>query len=209
MIPGLDLSGDFQTVDSFHSVRDAGYRFVVVKATEGQSFKAGNFADYQHRIRSVEGLTFGAYHFLRSDVDGKAQAEHFLSVYDPAPGDLPPMIDVEEFSAGKDAATKALADFNTVVEQTLKGRKVLLYTYYAAIEAQSFDTGSFSGHKLWMAQYSNVMASPPQTWAAPTFWQHADNLQVPGIKELCDGDQFLGSNDDFEALKLGAGDAAL
>ena len=81
--PGLGFDVSHHNVDSRGRPVDwaralaAGFRFVLVKATDGAAFRDSQF------LRSVEGarnagLSVGAYHFLRPGAQADAQAASFL-----------------------------------------------------------------------------------------------------------------------------------
>jgi GH25 family lysozyme M1 (1,4-beta-N-acetylmuramidase) len=130
---------------------DPRFHGVILKATEGvggaagwQARSAAWFARHWPAVGAVrkEGLEFyrGAYHFLRLDSPGAAQADHFLRTIDAAgswsaPLDLLPVVDVEEGS-GNDAivarrgagiVSDTTHAFVARVRQ-VTGREVVLYT---------------------------------------------------------------------------------
>ncbi len=200
-VKGIDIS-DFQTVGSFHAVEGAGYGFVVAKATQGTGNVQATFHDYATRVRSTS-MVFGAYHFLSWQSDPAAQAQHFLAVYKPQNGDLPPMLDCEAFTVGQATATSMIAKFLEVVEPQLGGAKMLLYTNFAAIKEQAFTTDDFKGHPLWIAEYnSDAQPTIPQTWDTATIWQFSSSAAVPGIPGSVDADRFMGSAADLDAFRL-------
>jgi len=213
-ILGCDISDD-QTVTSFHDVLASGISFVVCKSSQNADSNGDQdtFADYRDRIRSVSGLTFGAYHYLGTS-DGAAQAAYFFSKYTPQAGDLVPMFDCEETdflnNVGPDQATTIMAAFAHAAETHIAslgltypaatgtpGRPLmLLYTDYASIQAQRFHTDEFAGHPLWIAEYnSDNEPTIPQTWPKAVIWQYSDGggSNPPGITaSSTDRDRFLG-----------------
>jgi len=205
-IPGIDIS-DFQSVDSFHAVQSGGYGFVYDKATEGLYSNQDDFADYRARTKSI-GLPFGAYHYLTWSSDPVAQANHFLSVYAPANGDLPPMLDCEACAIGPDAAIEQVSKFLQTVEPHLGGHKMLLYMSYSFPGDHLQGGSGFSGHPLWVAAYNDdpFTSNIPQAWAGKSpgclFWQYSDDLTVPGIPGGVDGDRFEGDAAELQALCL-------
>jgi GH25 family lysozyme M1 (1,4-beta-N-acetylmuramidase) len=201
MIEGIDIS-DYQTVHSFHDVARSGREFVIAKATEAATNVQVTFAGYRDRVRSVAGLTFGAYHYLSWNIDPKAQAAHFLSVYTPQRGDLCPALDCEAFTKNTSDTTAIMAAFLEVVEPRLFGKRMLIYTYWGAIQEQSFATDDFSGHELWLAEPDviapdvppDVIAPDvPRTWKGATIWQYGSRY-VAGIDGPTDVDRYVGDN---------------
>ena len=200
-VQGIDIS-DYQTVGSFHAIENAGYGFVVAKATQGTGNVQATFPGNAARVRSTN-MVFGAYHFLSWSSDPVAQAEHFLAVYQPKNGDLPPMLDCEAFTVDAATATSMIAKFLQTVEPHLGGAKMLLYTYYSAILQQAFVTDDFAGHPLWIAEYnSDAQPTIPRTWKTATIWQYSSSAAVPSIPGSVDADRFMGSAADLQAFQL-------
>ena len=82
------------TVD-WAAVAGGGIAFAMIKATQGtydaQATFGANWSGARARRRPPRGVPL-----LRSDEDGAAQAQQFLSIVGPlVTGDLPPMLDIE------------------------------------------------------------------------------------------------------------------
>src|SRR5262249_49641540 len=99
---GIDVSTWNGTIN-WTKVAHAGYRFAFGKATEGTSYNDKTYTTNRHGSEGA-GLVFGAYHFARPSGKGLAaatasaikQANHFLAVAGPQPGELPPVLDLEK-----------------------------------------------------------------------------------------------------------------
>ena len=95
---GLDVSNWNGTI-SWTKVAHAGYRFAFGKATEGTSYNDKTYLTNRNGSEAA-GLVFGAYHFAQPAGKGLAgvtasaikQANHFLAVAGPQPGELPPVL---------------------------------------------------------------------------------------------------------------------
>lgn len=200
---GCDIS-DFQSVTSFHEARAAGLGFVICKATQALHNVQDTFHDYAGRVRAT-GMVLGAYHFLDWHDDPAAQAAHFLSVYTPRNGDLPPTLDCEACDVDSATAIAQVSGFVQAVEPHLAGARMLLYMSYS-FPADHLNGGSgFDGHPLWVAAYnsdpfeSNV--PPPWPIERVKLWQYSDAVRVPGIGNV-DGDRFIGTPDDLADFTL-------
>ncbi len=93
---GIDVSHHNGDID-YAKVKDAGHRFVFIKATQDNDFIDPMFPTNMARARAA-GLAAGAYHFFDYTLDGRAQADHFLDRVEAADGidgALPPVVDVE------------------------------------------------------------------------------------------------------------------
>jgi len=77
-VPGFDVS-HWQGTVNFAGAYSSGARFVVIKATEGSTYKDPNFsANYIGATNA--GLIRGGYHFARPDgASGATQGEFFQS----------------------------------------------------------------------------------------------------------------------------------
>jgi GH25 family lysozyme M1 (1,4-beta-N-acetylmuramidase) len=224
-IQGVDISGDFQDVTSFHDLHNSGVGFVVVKATQGTGFSAGRFGEYRTRIAEIPGLTFGAYHFIEWAVDAAAQAAHFLSVYKPKNGDLV-MLDCEAFphqAEWSSASAEQQAQWRAENTATIQGwldavrphlgdSLPLVYASYSAV-GTFFDPTGFAGHPFWIAAYENPDAGfgdiIPSALAGKSpgvvIWQYSDGggTNPPGITATStDRDVFNGDEAALQALTI-------
>jgi phosphatidylserine/phosphatidylglycerophosphate/cardiolipin synthase-like enzyme len=88
---GIDIS-HFQHGLDLARVKREGYSFVMVKATEGRTFRDADWPGFRDAARAA-GLYLAAYHFLRSDSTAAQQAANLAAhLGDPA---IPVMIDAE------------------------------------------------------------------------------------------------------------------
>lgn len=201
-VAGLDVSGWQEPLD-WHRVYGAGYRYVWVKATEGQTFlskAAKGHVDGAH----AAGLKVGAYHFATassSAADAKAEAAWFAAaMLGLGPLDLPPVLDIESDPAR--LTTKALTAWCEVFcsELTrLVGRRPVVYTYKAFL-GEFGDGGVLRDYPLWIARYTS--ANDPGTvtpWPTWLVWQHGIQ-EVPGAKGKVDVNWLAGGPDALRRL---------
>src|SRR6185437_3367405 len=98
---GIDVSTWNGAID-WTKVAHAGYRFAFGKATEGTAYNDKTYTTNRNGSEAA-GLVFGAYHFARpagknlagATASAIRQANHFLAVAGPQPGELPPVLDLE------------------------------------------------------------------------------------------------------------------
>lgn len=90
VLKGFDVS-HYQSGFNFWNVADID--FLIIKASEGTTFKDPKFLDYMEEARKHSKLT-GAYHVITS-VDAKAQAEYFYNIVKNYNMQFIPIIDVE------------------------------------------------------------------------------------------------------------------
>jgi lysozyme len=199
MVNGIDVS-DFQPNVNWNEVHESGYSFAYAKATEGTDFTAQTFAPNWSGLKAA-GMLRGAYHMFHFDDDPVAQANYFLSVVNPQPGDLPPALDLELTVPPGVDPVQAISQWLHVVEARAKVRCVLYMGYYFWQGALG-STTDFSGHPLWLAQYSGGSAPSliPSCWTTWTFWQYTDQDPVSGCGGAVDADKFDGDLDQLKAM---------
>lgn len=90
---GLDASHHQGSID-WALVDSNKYRFVYLKATEGETFKDKMFLENYEKAKKV-GLRVGAYHFWSFCKDPVKQVQNILSLVPRQKGDLVPALDME------------------------------------------------------------------------------------------------------------------
>lgn len=93
-VRGIDISAHNGPVD-FRRVKNAGYKFVWIKASEGETFRDTLFTRNHDRAVAA-GLSAGAYHYFRFDCDGLLQAINLVQALEGREPELGVAIDVEE-----------------------------------------------------------------------------------------------------------------
>jgi GH25 family lysozyme M1 (1,4-beta-N-acetylmuramidase) len=217
---------------------DPRFHGVILKATEGvggatgwQARSAAWFARHWPAVGAVrkEGLEFyrGAYHFLRLDSPGTAQADHFLRTIDAAGGwsaplDLLPVVDVEEGS-GNAALVAARSDGVSMLCRTVEafvsrvqqrtGRDVVLYAgwWLASLGIRE----RFGCAWLWYASYTASLARGVYErigWSRDRllWWQYCGANASGPLAELVGYPHTTPiGNTDISALTMPGGLAAL
>ena len=201
---GVDVS-HWQGAISWPQVVSADISFAFMKATEGTTIADLTYPVNRSGAASV-GIRSGAYHFARPSGSGEpaivadaiAEADYFLSVAQPQPGDLPPVLDLET-RGGLDSTsllTWASAWLEEVYERT--GVRALVYTSPNFWKQSLADTGTvaLNGYPLWVAHWTSGAAPlvPAANWGNNgwTFWQWSSTWRVAGIPTAVDGDRFRG-----------------
>jgi lysozyme len=208
-ILGIDVSHHNGAIDWDIAAR-AGIAFAYAKATEGAAFTDRQFGANWTGIRNA-GLLRGAYHFLRPALPVAVQAERFVSlVGTPAPGDLPPMLDLEETSAkaGEDEWARvaksrrvALAtEWLERVERAL-GRRPIVYTRAGFLADVLGAPGALTRYPIWLAHYTNQpQPRIPDGWERWALWQYSQTGRIAGLACALDMDRFNGSLAELRAL---------
>ena len=203
---GVDVSHHQNAID-WSKVVDSGHVFAFHKATEGATFTDDRYASNRDAV-AAESIPFGAYHFARPDgggiaaaqADAVSEAQHFLEVANPLPGDLVPVLDLEVTGGLPPnrliAWTQAWLDH---IESVLEV-KSLIYTSPNFWATNLNDTTTFAvqGFPLWIAHYTSDPAprTPAANWSGRgwAFWQWTSSARIPGISTNADEDRFVGSD---------------
>ncbi|HEU5215177.1 MAG TPA: glycoside hydrolase family 25 protein [Gaiellaceae bacterium] len=204
---GLDVS-NWNGRIAWAKVAGAGYRFAFGKATEGTTYTDTTYTTNRNGSETA-GLFFGAYHFARPAGAGLGgvtasaitQANHFLAVAGPQPGELPPVLDLE--ATGNLSKPRLLAWTLAWLGQIYArtGVNPFVYTspnFWKANLANSTEPAA-AGTDLWVAHWTNAADPlvPAQNWDGGgwTFWQWTNCASIPGITKRCsDADRMNGAN---------------
>jgi len=192
-IAGIDVSNHNGTID-FDSVRDDNYQFVLIKASEGKTFKDPAFARHYGGARAA-GLKVGAYHFFRKNRTGEEQAANFLDVIGNRTLDLPLVIDLED-----DWGNGATTSYDTAVERLLnmiailkgKGYSVMIYTNKDGYNKYYKDM--LGDCDLWLCSFT----SPDLLDLPHRFQQYSYEGEVDGVDGEVDLNVFRGDRSDWE-----------
>ena len=198
-IHGIDVSRyqqriSWETVKAMQ-VNEIKLGFAFIKATEGNGNVDPYFKRNWKRAKDA-GITRGAYHFFIASKDGKSQAKNFIEEVKLEPGDLPPVLDIEQLN-GVPAITlkKEVKEWLDAIE-LYYGVKPIIYTnveFYRQYLGSEFDP-----YLLWAAHYYEY--NQPRIKRGWSFWQHSDGGRVNGILSKVDFNVFNGDSTTFMEL---------
>ena len=176
-------------------VKDIQLGFCFIKATEGIGNTDPQFRRNWRKSKE-HGIVRGAYHFFIGSKDGKMQAENFIDRVDLQPGDLPPVLDVEQLNGANAAQLKKeVKEWLDVAEAYYKVKPIL----YTNIDFYKRNLGSeFDSYPLWVAHYYEH--KQPRIQRGWVFWQHNDQGNVNGIISRVDFNVFSGDSLEFRSL---------
>jgi GH25 family lysozyme M1 (1,4-beta-N-acetylmuramidase) len=198
-LPGIDVS-HYQGAIDWTQVAASGVRFAFAKATQGQSYTDPTYAT-NAAAAAAAGIVLGAYDFAQPDATPNGailEADHFLAVAQPQPGQLLPVLDLETTGGLTPAQLTAwtLAWLGEVASRT--GGRAMVYTSPNGWASRMADTTAIAdaGYTvLWVAHWNVASPTvPANDWQGHgwTFWQYSDCGSVPGITGCVDSDWFNG-----------------
>jgi lysozyme len=205
MHKGIDVSENNGHVD-WARVAQEGFTFAYARATLGRESDDPTFATHRDGAKA-HGIRFGAYHLpYPGNSSAAQQAEHFLSVANPQPGDLIPALDVEnktpvdrgEARFSRDELVAWIRAWLAAVEQRI-GTKPLVYTNNGWWN-ERLRSADLTDHRLWLAHYTEREPTIPHPWKGFAIWQHSDKGAVGGHEGALDFNRCP----DLEAITIGS-----
>lgn len=194
---GFDVS-HYQNDIEWHTI-DSIYQkfpldFVFIRATMGadsfdQKFKF-NWAKSKSRL-----LVRGAYHYYRPDENSVLQAENFMKNVRLDPGDMAPVLDIEELPKGQsmDSLKSGIRKWLQMVEKHYK-TKPILYTGEHFYNKHLKD--DFADYPVWIANYNFFVEEIKGHW---TFWQFSEKGTIQGVPTKVDLNVFQGNRYELKA----------
>ncbi|HEV7780243.1 MAG TPA: glycoside hydrolase family 25 protein [Chitinophagaceae bacterium] len=198
-IHGIDVS-KYQSIVAWEEVKamkvqDIQLGFAFIKATEGIGNTDPHFKRNWKKTKD-NGVIRGAYHFFIGSRDGRMQAENFIDKVELEPGDLPPVLDVEQLNgATSSAVKKEMKIWLEIVENHYHVKPII----YTNVDFYNRNLGTeFDDYPLWVAHY--YQPGQPRIKRGWVFWQHSDEGRVNGIVSKVDFNVFNGDSLEFRSL---------
>lgn len=173
-------------------------QFVFMKASEGGDFNDKAFKENFDNARKY-GFIRGAYHFYNPKTSPERQADFFIRTVDLKPGDLPPVLDIEQRSKDMNVLKNDLKIWLKKVENHYKV-KPILYTSYK-FKTLYLNDSTFNSYPYWIAHYYVDSVRYEGEWK---FWQHTDVGTLPGIRQRVDLNIFNGSLEELQQMTIPA-----
>lgn len=200
-IHGIDISTFQQTVYwpavTSMQVKDVKLGFVFIKATEGLLNTDRQFKRNWQKAKEQQ-ITRGAYHFFLATKDGKAQANNFIKRVKLEPGDLPPVLDIEQLYG---VAPAVMRQRIKVWLQTVEAAYHVKPIIYSSADFYNRYLGKeFNHYPLWVAHYFEQ--KQPRVNRDWQFWQHSSIGHVNGIKASVDFNVFNGDSAELQEMLI-------
>lgn len=189
----IDIS-HWQLTPDWAELERAGIVGVILKATEGTSYKDPTFDD-RYKAALEKGFAVATYHFLKHG-NVFEQMEWYVEVVAPRAGERM-VIDYEDAACVLDdliAACRALMELAPDVNIAIYGANGFLGDQLRG-QCDEF-LGTFP---LWVASYTSndepTTTDLAATWPVWSLWQYTDSAWIGDYGPL-DGNRFNGTEDD-------------
>jgi hypothetical protein len=213
-IAGLDIHPTFQAGLAVGSLPSAGITFLSCKVSEGTGWYRDGYRPVAAAAKAA-GLLFDAYHFLRADSPGAAQADWCRQCMGGDWGVVPVMLDWETDTSGGKATAQQARDFIGRARAT-GGRVGRLYCpgwYWPQVGKPSLTVEPFGSLGLIQSSYgpnlpgSFAVLYPGDVsprWAGfggrtPDFLQFGSRCRVPGYPGDLDVNAYRGTRAQLAA----------
>ena len=177
---GLDISHHQEKVNWTRV--DPKYKFIILKATEGQNFLDTDVL-YNWNNARLNGFVVGAYHFFTMTSSGAAQADFYISKVSDSDKTLPPIIDLE-ISTKKYKKKDVMKNLEEMVDKLEKHykKRVIFYVNYNTYNA--YIKGEFPKNKIWITDYKYFpRIKEDNRWV---IWQVSRRGRIEGIPGFTD-----------------------
>ena len=184
IVEGIDVS-HYQGAIDWPAVEGAGIRFAYIKATQGTKWVDPRFAENWSGVAKTD-IRRGAYHFLEPDVDGTAQAKHFLKTVELEEGDLLPVVDVE--TKGPNLLVNLEKFLAEVKRQTKLDAMIYVAPAFWNDHLENAREEPWP-NPLWIAEYGVSTPKAAGSLGPWLVWQYEQDGKVPGINGPVDRDR--------------------
>ncbi|MEZ4921234.1 MAG: GH25 family lysozyme [Saprospiraceae bacterium] len=203
-VHGIDVSRyqgqiDWQRVADME-VGDTRISFAFIKATEGSWIKDPQFTRNWKEAGKTR-LYRGAYHYFLPNISPQHQANLFIRQVRLKPGDLPPMVDIEETRAMSVEQVRMYTLRFLKLLEAHYGVAPIVYTGLDFYRIHFAEQSEFDAYPFWLAHYHVPSLEVPDKRIF-SFWQHSNKGTINGINEQVDFNVFNGSIESLERLRI-------
>lgn len=180
---GIDVSSNQHPGNrpiDWEEVYEAGYSFVLVKATQGVTYQ-NPWLERDLEDAFAAGLFIGAYHFWEPGEDPEVQAKSFVGSLMGRKLDMGTWLDWEPAVVPAYTLSAALATFMAEV----RGARPGIGMYCDLAWRDELKTANALPDRLWLAAWGDEVP------AGAIIWQDATARDVPGVPAPVDTDVLL------------------
>jgi len=180
---GLDMS-HHQGEVRWSEIDSGKYKFVYLKATEGETFKDKRFRENYIKAKK-NGIKVGGYHFWSFCKDPQKQIENIVSNIPIAVGDLVPAVDFEtikdcEFPEEKDLQAVIESQVSFIVESLseIYRKPPVIYTTVDFLKVYPVVLNQAKTAQYWVRSLVGPPSLHMENWL---IWQYYNSGRINGV----------------------------
>lgn len=165
--------------------------YIFIRASMGADGQDYHFKRNWKKSKEKNYLR-GAYHYYRPNENSVTQFRNFSNIVKLEPGDLPPVLDIEEMS--KYGTENLIAGVLNWLKLAEEHYGVIPIVYTGSNFYKRYLRGRIELYPLWIAAYSHPNRINDIRWQ---FHQFSDKIMIKGINNSVDGNSFSGEFNDL------------
>ena len=204
-VKGVDVS-EYQGEIDWDKIKSQGIDFAFIKATEGSTSKDNCFDTNFSKLKQMNDILIGCYHFFSFETKGEEQAQNYINVV----GNIEkesnlflPIIDIEYYSYYKKAKPSkewVLEELQNLLNKMEEEYRLKPIIYTTMEFYNDYIKGNFEEYDLWIRDivFNPSLNLENRKWE---FWQYTGKGRLDGYKgeeKFIDLNVFNGSKSEFE-----------
>ena len=204
-VKGVDVS-EYQGEVDWDKIKSQGIDFAFIKATEGSKSKDNYFDTNFSKLKQMNDMLIGCYHFFSFETKGEEQAQNYINVVGNVENDnslIIPIVDIEYYSYYKKAKPSkewVLEELQNLLNKMEEQYRVKPIIYTTMEFYNDYIKGNFEEYDLWIRDivFNPSLNLENRKWK---FWQYTGKGRLDGYKgeeKFIDLNVFNGSKSEFE-----------
>ena len=204
-VKGVDVS-EYQGEIDWDKIKSQGIDFAFIKATEGSTSKDNYFDTNFSKLKQMEDMLVGCYHFFSFETKGEEQAQNYINVVGNVENDnslIIPIVDIEYYSYYKKAKPSkewVLEELQNLLNKMEEEYRLKPIIYTTMEFYNDYIKGNFEEYDLWIRDivFNPSLNLENRKWE---FWQYTGKGRLDGYKgeeKFIDLNVFNGSKSEFE-----------
>ena len=204
-VKGVDVS-EYQGEIDWDKIKSQGIDFAFIKATEGSKSKDNYFDTNFSKLKQMNDMLIGCYHFFSFETKGEEQAQNYINVVGNVENDnslIIPIVDIEYYSYYKKAKPSkewVLEELQNLLNKMEEEYRLKPIIYTTMEFYNDYIKGNFEEYDLWIRDivFNPSLNLENRKWE---FWQYTGKGRLDGYKgeeKFIDLNVFNGSKSEFE-----------
>ena len=204
-VKGVDVS-EYQGEIDWDKIKSQGIDFAFIKATEGSTSKDNYFDTNFSKLKQMDNMLVGCYHFFSFETKGEEQAQNYINVVGNVENDnslIIPIVDIEYYSYYKKAKPSkewVLEELQNLLNKMEEEYRLKPIIYTTMEFYNDYIKGNFEEYDLWIRDivFNPSLNLENRKWE---FWQYTGKGRLDGYKgeeKFIDLNVFNGSKSEFE-----------